>query len=333
MTDDLAARLLEAQVAYTKEQLLDPANFAALVTDEVEHVLSDASELTLDDAVTRQMIKDTAHKYAVSMPVEGAIPELAGEIAARLYRHPVQERARVTDIIDERRFDDIASSVAQLEVSRRIVRRILDSPVTVDACVEVIAHALDTAVADGRAHADGAGLRSRIVGALARVVGPAVPAVEVGVEKLARSGATYVLHAAGTDPDEAILAAAREIWRANADGTVGGFRDFVTPDDVEDFVVVVVEFWKSFRDTDYFRALLDEGIDHFFDKYGDVPLTDLLADLGIGRADLIEEGLRFGPPVLTRLDEHGVVDDALRRRLAPFFDSPHFRAAVSDTRR
>ena len=80
------------------------------------------------------------------------------------------------------------------------------------------------------------------------------------------------------------------------------------------------------------EELLDEGIDHVFDKYGDTPLAELLAELGIGREDMIEEALRFGPSVLVTLDERGYLDTVVRRRLAPFYASDAFRAAVADTR-
>lgn len=44
---------------------------------------------------------------------------------------------------------------------------------------------------------------------------------------------------------------------------------------------------------------------------------------------MLEEALRFGPPVLETLDERGYLDTVLRRRLAPFYASDAFRAAVS----
>ncbi|MGV7903950.1 hypothetical protein PJN93_29510, partial [Mycobacterium kansasii] len=99
------------------------------------------------------------------------------------------------------------------------------------------------------------------------------------------------------------------------ESAVAEYRGVLTDGDVEDVVVLIFEFWRTFRDTDYFRALLDEGIDHVFDKYGDTSLYELLAELGVGREDMIEEALRFGPPVIATLDERGVIEDLLRRRL------------------
>lgn len=326
MTDDLAARLLEAQIAFTRRELLSPENFHHLVVDEVEAFLAHAAQITLREAVTPDMIKATAHKYAVSMPLEASIPELAGEIAARIYRHPANDRFRIVDVIDERRFDELVSAVAETAAAQRILRAVLESPETVDVCVEVVVHALDRAVTDRPASR----ARTALTRTLTAVTGPIAPAIASGVERLTRAGARYVLEAADDDTDTTILVdAARRIWRSVSGDEVGRFRELVTADDIEDIVVVAFEFWKSYRDTEHFAAMLDEGIEHVFDKYGDVTLVDLLADLGIGRADLIEEGLRFGPPVLALLDDRGVLDEVLRRRLVPFYDSPEFRAALA----
>ncbi|MFD4442864.1 hypothetical protein ACFWPK_24125 [Nocardia sp. NPDC058519] len=325
---DLAMRVLDAHVAFTKQQLREPAGFLEFVTEEVDGALDEAAVLTLAEAVTREQIKAVAHKFAVQVPVEGAIPELVGEIATRLYNHRANDEIEVGELVDNRRFDELVDAVADLDLTHRLVRLVLNSPVTVDACVEAVQRAVVTAVDDGL-HPDGGGLARTLRGALSRLAESAMPVIESGVGRLTRTGARFVLRGNSSDADEVLLDSARETWRKHTGDTVGSFRDLVSANDVEDIVVLVFEFWRTFRDTDYFHALLDEGVDHVFDKYGDTPLAELLAELGVGRADMIEEALRFGPPVLETLDERGYLDTVLRRRLAPFYASDAFRAAVS----
>lgn len=123
--------------------------------------------------------------------------------------------------------------------------------------------------------------------------------------------------------------AVNELWRSNLNSPLSSAVSMITAADVEDAVVPIYEFWRTFRDTGYFRALLDEGIDHVFEKYGEVSLYDLLLDLGVGREDMIEEALRFGPPVIALLDERGYLESVLRRRLIPFYVSEQFREALA----
>ncbi len=327
---DLAMRVLDAHVAFTKEQLREPTGLLELITEEVDGALDEAATLTLAQAVTREQIKAVAHKFAVQVPVEGAIPELVGEIATRLYNHRVNDEIEVGAVVDNRRFDELIDAVADLDLTHRLIRRVLDSPVTVDACVEAVQRAVAASVDDGL-HPEGGGLARSLRGALSRLAEPAMPAIENGVGMLTRTGARFVLRGNSADADEVLLDSVRETWRKHTGDAVGSFREVVSADDVEDVVVLAFEFWRSFRDTEYFHALLDEGVDHVFDKYGDTPLADLLAELGVGRAEMIEEALRFGPSLVETLDERGYLDIVLRRRLAPFYASQAFRTAVAGT--
>lgn len=331
MTAELADRLLAAHIDFTRRELLNPESYQRFVINGVESALDEAARLTLAESVTPEMIKNTAYKYAVQIPVEGAIPELVGEIAARLHRHPVNDDVALADLLDAHRFDELISVVAATGVTQRAVEVILDSPVTLDVCVEVIASAIvhDDNRSAGEAGEAGEGPRSVFSRGIQKLTSPTRPWVTNGVEWVTRAGARRVLDAAGAQSQTVLLEVLRDIWHHGSEEMTGSLREVLTADDLEDLVVVIFEFWKSFRETDYFRTLLHEGIDHVFDKYGDVTLVDLLADLGIGRADLIEEGLRFGPPVLARLDERGILDEQLRRQFEPFYHSAEFQAALN----
>ncbi len=327
MIDDLGTRLLEAQIAFARRQLRDTA-YHALVIDEVDHALAVASSLSLAEAVTPEMIKAVAAKYAVQVPVEGAIPELVGEIASRLHRHPVNESTRLDEVIDSRSFEKLLTTVTEMDLTGRILHAVSESPVTEDAVASVLQSAAGSAADDAsRALARNAVTRT-VAGVAARALRPALPALGQRADAAARRGVRFALHRVAADGDETLAEAARDFWRRHRDSALTEHRGIVTDGDLEDVVVLIFEFWRTFRDTDYFRALLDEGIDHVFDKYGDASLYELLAELGVGREDMIEEALRFGPPVIATLDERGVIEDLLRRRLTPFFESEEYRAAI-----
>ncbi|EGD56791.1 hypothetical protein [Gordonia neofelifaecis] len=303
---DLAARLLDAHVDYERRRLTDPAAFAALVQEEITAFLDVADQLPLEEAVSRDLVKAVARKYAIAFPVDGAIPELVGTVAARLYEYSIADDTRLGDVLDRRRFEELASGVAELGLSRRVVQRVLDSPATEDACVEAVQRAVDTTR-----------LPERIA-----------PAVDSLIERIARRGARTVLAANSAEADHLVLDAAREVWLAGADQSVRDVRDVMSSSDVEDAVVLVFEFWRTFRETPYFESLLAEGVDEVFDTYGGTALAELLDELGIGRDDLVEEAMRFGPPVIARVDADGFVEAALRRRLGPFYASAEFASVV-----
>ena len=218
--------------------------------------------------------------------------------------------------------------VVEMGVTQRVLERILSSEAFAEFCVTLVQHSLAESVTEG-GKSLGRGRVGRIIGGLgARMPQSAVERLELRAEGLARRGARFLL--AHTHADENVLAdAVNELWRSNLDTPLSSAASAISARDVEDAVVPVYEFWRTFRDTDYFRALLDEGIDHVFEKYGEVSLYELLLDLGVGREDMIEEALRFGPPVIALLDERGYLESVLRRRLIPFYVSDEFREALA----
>ena len=325
--EPVAVRLLDAQVAFAMQQLRGE-NYHSLVLDEIEHALLEASEITLADAVTPMMIKNVAAKYAVQVPVEGGIAELVSEIAVRLFRLTASSDTRFGDVIDGRRFSELSAMVIEMGVTQRVLERILSSEAFTEFCVTLVQHSLAESVTQGGRSLT-RGRLGRVLGGLgARMPQGPVERLELRAEDLARRGARFLL--AHTHADEDVLAEAlNDLWRSNLDSPLASAVSVISDDDVEDAVVPIYEFWRTFRDTDYFRTLLDEGIDHVFEKYGDVSLYDLLLDLGVGREDMIEEALRFGPPVIALLDERGYLESVLRRRLIPFYVSDQFREAVA----
>ncbi|BDH59671.1 hypothetical protein [Tsukamurella sp. PLM1] len=327
MIDELGARLLDAQVAFARAQLRDTA-FHSLVIDEVDHALAVASELTLAEAVTPAMIKAVAAKYAVQVPVEGAIPELVGEIAGRLHAHSVNTATRLDEVVDNHSFEKLLTTVTEMDLTSRVLTLLSESAITEDAVASVL-HAAATNAADDATRVLARNAVTRTVfGAIRRAASPALPALGQRADEATRRGVRLALRWAADDGDETLADAIRDFWRQNRARSVAEFRGVVTDADIEDIVVLIFEFWRGFRDTDYLRSLIDEGIDHVFDKYGDASLFELLAELGVGREDMIEEALRFGPPVLATLDERGVIEDLLRRRLTPFYESEEYRTAI-----
>ncbi len=328
----LAERVLDAHLAFARRRLLESGAFDDLIATEIDGFLDDAATITLAEAVTPEMIKDTAYKYAVQMPLAGVIPELAGQIAARLYNHQVQDAVSVDEVIDQRHFDALVAAVADMDATDRIIRRVVGSPAAVDICVEVIVAAIESGLRESAADDEPRGLRERAAARLSSAVAPVWTVIEAGAEKVVRPGARFILDSVKDDGAAQMLDTAREIWRSNASESVGNFREVLTGDDVEDMIVVGIEFWQTFRDTDYFRELLYEAIDQVFDTLGELTLTDILASLGIERSDLVGEAHRFGPPVLAMLDQRGMLDALLRRQLEPFYSSDAFRDAVAPDR-
>lgn len=83
------------------------------------------------------------------------------------------------------------------------------------------------------------------------------------------------------------------------------------------------------RTRQYYRTLIDAGIDAVFDRYGDSTLLDLLQDFGITRQLVLAEALRYAPPVLQMLKKKKLLEPVIRRNLQGFYRSGAVETALA----
>jgi hypothetical protein len=335
MTDghrDRALRLLEAQIKFVQAQL-GPDRFARLVETEIDHALSAAGELVLERLVSRDQIKATARKYVTTMEVQGSIPELTGEIAARVYGHRAQDENRIGEVVETEHIEALAAKLLELPLVRE---RLSESPLAITLVSWWLYRIAIDVVVRNREVAERVPGVSSLLAAGGQIVGTVAPSarldLDLRIRELAERGARFLLHRArapgGSLHESPVYDAVIDLLREQADEPMSSFRQYLSQDDLEDLLVSGYEFWLAFRGTDYLHSLLDEGVDFFFDKYGDFTLRELLEEFGIERDDLVEDALRFAPPIIQVLSENGMLAAFLRRRLEPFFLSDEVLALL-----
>jgi hypothetical protein len=268
-----------------------------------------------------------ARKYATTIEIPGSIPELASEIADRIYAHPAQDVNRLDEVIASKHVEAFTTKLLELPL---VQERLMESPLVVEIVAEWLYRiGVDTAAQNRDLAGRIPGVAS-LLGVGGSLLGKAAPDAGVDFDTrmrdLAEQTARLLLRRAkGTanSPGEPwVQDAVIEKWREQADKPVSSLKDYVTQDDLEDLLILVYDLWVGLRETAYLHALIDEGVDFFFDKYIDFTLLDLLEEFGIGRADLVEEAHRFAPPIIDLLRANGMLRAFLRRQLEPFFTSP-----------
>ncbi|MEA2144080.1 MAG: hypothetical protein QOI64_2510 [Solirubrobacteraceae bacterium] len=321
-----AQRLLDAQVEFLVAQL-SGEGLAAQLEAEIDRALQSIGTLTLEEAVTRDQIKAVARKYATTMQIHGSIPELMGEIAERLYSHPAHDRTRIGDVVAQRQVAAVAGKLLSMETLRSLLlERLVANPLA----VTWLSSTLDRIMAELRDRVDQVPGLMGLLSTSWQALGNVAPGAQIDVdlrlhevgERIAHMLLRQAEQANATASDQApLFDAVMDVYHDLAEQPVSLFRQVLTREDLEDLLVIGYELWLHQRDTDYLRSLIDEGVDFFFDKYGDFALRDLLEEVGVRREDLVEEGLRFGPPVTALLRDNGMLAAMFRRRLEPFFFS------------
>ncbi|TQL70202.1 hypothetical protein FB381_4131 [Nocardioides albertanoniae] len=338
---DLAQRLLDAHVAH-EVAALRGVRFLDLVTGEIDFALSNGRELTLDQVMPRDLIKDVALKYVSTFRLPGAIPEVVAAIATRLKAHPAN-RTPLGKVVSRPRATELIEALVEMRTLREQVLRSLADNSGVQAGVGTLVRGTAKGAVDsGRRFADnlpggafGFSVAERVAGRMAgSVKGTQVgAAVDQSARELAERGAGALLGylsdtAATSVSDHEVRDALLEAWDTLATRPLSEIVDLIDDEQLVAVFVGLYQVWLDVRDSAYLAALIDTGVDYFFDTYGSFTLVALLEEWGLGRDDLVEEALRFGPPVIEALAEAGVLERLVRRRLSSFYDSPEARALL-----
>lgn len=346
---DRAEQLLDAHVAHELRQLQGD-NFTALVASEVDHALAAAATLTLDQVMHRDQVKAVAIKYVSTFRLPGAIPEIATDIATLIRHSPANDVALGT-LISRPRVEELVSVIAEMRSVRiGVLRGIADSS-SLQAGVGGLVRGIATgALGSGRRFAGrvpGAGVGSALAGIVAdqasrapgvgrvgEALSPVVEGVDQRGRELSERAARMLLgylsdNAATAVTDDELRQAVLEIWDTLATRPVRVLADAVTDDQLVDLFVAAYQVWLDLRSSDYLPALVEAGVDVFFDTYRDFTLDKLLEEFGLGAADLVEEALRFAPPVIEALVETGLLEEMIRRRLASFYLSDEARSLIN----
>lgn len=317
VTDDKhkkANRLLEGLIAHIHDRL-DPGVLDGWLSEELDYLLEKAETVTLNEAVTPEQISVTARKYAVQMELGGGVPELVGEMVDRLYHHSIQDERRIGEVLDEDTVVALLDKALEIPLSRRGIGWLSRNPV------------LLALLAGGAQLGVKTWFHQGIPESVRSVVGARVPIRwRASLELRLQEWLLERMRALLADPwlySDENLGSLRDLivvaWEEFADRPVTELRELLSSEDIQELFVIGYDFWRHFRQSDYFNAMLDTGIHAFFDKYGDASLRELIDEVGIQRDDLLDDARRFAPPMVALLRERGLLDAWLRRHLEPFF--------------
>lgn len=320
-----AAQLLDAHVAFVCEQLTGDA-FSGLVEEHVDAALKDIKKLKLKDVITAKQVKTTARFYASEMEIAAGIPELVGEIARRTYNHPGHDDTKLEDLLSDKQFREFARKISEMkELRERIIRESIGNPVYSDMIGDVLYHGIKNYMTNNPLTKNIPGAQS-LMKLGKGLMDKTTPNLEEGLKKYVNSNIKSSLRESERFlikhlDDDAIYNMAEDVWVKIKHNKVGQFKQYVSEDDVEDAFVIGFEYWRSLRKKNYYTDFIDAGVDFFFEKYSDSTLDVLLDEVGVSRDMIVRDVMHFVPSVLKGLQKKKLLDDMVRRSLAPFYES------------
>ncbi|ROU00423.1 hypothetical protein EB809_07945 [Marinobacter sp. R17] len=338
-SDSLADQLLELHIKH-ELSALKGAKLRRFIANEVDELFGLAGQVTLRQAVSEAQILGVIRRLVVDMDIDGGIPELAGEMASQVLSAPVQSTTRLRDILSREQAAGFVEEFLELREHReRLIGEVMAHPVYQELVSNIVYHGLVNYLYEDN-------LISRNVPGVGsmmkfgkRVANRAVPGIDEAFEKRIKAYLSDNLPALLSRSEQFLLKALSDdelrdtvmaAWNGVEDRTLADLQAGLGDIELQEFVVLGYEFWLEFRKTPFFEGCYTAVVAHLFEKYGEVPLIELLSDVGVTPDVVMAEVDAFVPPLLDLLRQEGYLEALLRRRLAPFYRSAAVKKALAD---
>lgn len=332
-----ADRLLEAHVAHVVRRLTAGEATEAALAEDLDQLLETAGTLTLRQLVEPAAVVEVVGRVLATVPPSDRARAVALGGAAALVEHPVEPFA-LQDVLDR---DNVEALVryAQARVDRLepALDRLTRSPELTRLAGGFVGRIVGDVLAANRAVAEKIpGLGSLVsFGAKAggRVVGAADKQLDALLGDTAGKGAAIAVRRLNkvlldTLRDPAVVAAVLEVWDLYADQPLPPLSEVTTVEDVTELAGILHDIAAAGAPTQPVLDVVAVLVTAFLDDHGDVPVADLLDDLGLTRDELVVHALTLGPPALAAAHEAGVLEPVVRHQLAPFYASDEVAAIL-----
>jgi hypothetical protein len=280
--------------------------------------------------VTSAQVNAVIERYVINLKTTGALTELAGEMSALVISSRSSKETRVEDVLQPASFMQFADKLTGL---RELWHELLHLVVQSDAYATLLSTTLQRGVLD--ALLPEATARLPLIESLLEKLRPVIaqriePHLSAYLEKLIKHSVKHSEKrlTLALDP-EAVRSLVDEVWSEIGPMKLSEAFALVSSRDLEDFVVLGYEFWQKYRKTRYFREISRELVDHFFTKYAQSSVLELLDDLGVSAPMVSAELQTFLPALIEHATASGFLQQRIRAHHEPFYRSDAVAAILA----
>jgi hypothetical protein len=335
--NETLARLLEAQLEH-ELALWREDSVAKTVAELVHASFAWLGTVKLEEIVTPQQISAVIERYVIELRTSGGITELTGEMSRLVFHSRLTAETRVDEILAPASYEDFKEKLITLEgVRRKLIALVAQNTTFASINARMLARSLLDLITS-RIPLGPAGL-TRPLSELAERLGKTLtPHLEQRVTELLsgyveerRDWVAGIIeqHLLSVLHPERVRAFLDELWDSVGPMHLAEAFGVMADHDLEDFVVLVLEFWQRYRKTPFFRQISSEMVEYFFRKYGAETAASLIEDMGVSELMVSEELSGFLLPVLVRAAQSGALEQLIRARLTVFYESPAALTALS----
>lgn len=337
---EIAERLLDLQVDFIVAEVTGE-RFAEVVARDVDAVIGVADTIIFRDVVEIDQAKQTVANVINLIGGSPVLGEMVGTLANSLYDDiAANNEYTLGDVVEREPVEQLLEKIFGLhQAQERILERLTESPLIATVAAKFVDKLVDDLMESNKQMA----AKIPGVGSLVSMGTNAAKSARKAAEKaggtflgeMAGKGAQFALKRTNNAiremlRDAPVHDAAMEFWDLHAGEPVSGLRDYLSQQDLHDLALIIYRIALTTREKEYFGVLVDQGVEVFFEKYGDHTLAALLPELGLSNEVIAEEILRYGPAVVEAAKRNGVLAKLIRERLEPFFLSEPVLAVLAE---
>jgi hypothetical protein len=327
----LAQQLLDAQVRFHLDRLGD-AQVAATVRAVADDLLDAAGRRPVRDLVDPADIAAVVTRSLATVPPSDAIAaivEMAVDVALDTPRTPYP----LGDVVPRERVEALLDALlAQTPALERTLDRLTTTPLVGVMATRFLARVATEVLETNRSVADkvlpGLGsLMSFGTTAASRVVGAADSQLQGLLGDTVGKGGSFAVGRLNkvlleTLRDPTTRAAVLQAWDQVAAQPLGGLGEQVDRDEVQSVVDAGRRLTVTVLAHEHVTRIAEAAVAAFFARFGDLTATELLDELGLARADLVDDVVALAPGIVAAARESGDLERIVRSQLEPFYASP-----------
>lgn len=321
LTQQLAQALMLEQVQFTKQQLLNSNNNTYL-QQFIHRLYQNADKILLKDVIQRQQLHDVVSKYAFELNLGAELLEFIGSVAQKVHYFILNTPMTFHDVLSDESFEIWLNKILELEQVRLHAQTYLaQNPQVQNISLQLANQILErhTPWLDQLRKLK---LREQSLGSkLLGLVQEQQHQIELKLEQQLAQAIVKQIGLVITLPNEELAEIALQIWSDLKARPVRKSFAQLNAIDVEEFFILVYEFWKELRHTPQIQAIILHVVDAFYESFADYDLKALLNAVGLQEQDLHEEAQRFAPDLLQGLEQSNVLDPLIEALIQPFYQS------------
>lgn len=325
----LAQQLLDAQVRHHLDRLSGDA-LADTVAITATSLLDASGHHQVADLVDADAVRAIVVRALATVPGSAAVGGFVDLAVSTAYEGPAHPRP-LGDLVERAQVEAVVDRVLALSpVLERALERLTDSPLVGTAASRFMGRVVGEVVQANQAVADkvpGLGsLMSFGTSAASRMMGAADTQLQGLLGDTVGKGGTFAVRRLNkiiveTVRDPTTREAVLQVWDLAAQEPVGGLRERMTREELDDVVGAVHDVAVTSLAGEQVARLAETVVTGFFERFGGYTPTELLDELDLDRADLVDDLVRIAPGVVAALRESGDLERLLREQLAPFWSS------------